>query len=339
MIKFKNVIKVYKKNARPALDDVSVDIEHGEFVFLVGSSGSGKSTFLSLVIRAERANSGHVQVAGKDLGKLTNWKVPALRQQLGVVFQNFRLLQNKTVYENVAFALKVIGKSRHAIKTLVFEALKIVNLEDKAGRMPYELSGGEQQRVAIARAFVNRPLILLADEPTGNLDPATSQGIMRVLSMINKMGTTVVMATHSEEIVNSMKKRVIELHNGKVIRDEKNAGYIASDDTALEEENVETSDEIPSVDIVHNSTLRIPKLRRKTLDDNTTTRIPKMARLNEFALDGNLDVHNYKDDDIFEQYYDESDDLFTSGAFDTSALRHDSTSLTGSFNEEGENED
>jgi cell division transport system ATP-binding protein len=319
MIKFKEVTKVYKKNARPALDGVSVDIEHGEFVFLVGSSGSGKSTFLSLVIRAERANAGSVQVAGKDLGKLTNWKVPALRQQLGVVFQNFRLLQNKTVYENVAFALKVIGKSRHSIKTLVFEALKIVGLEDKADRMPYELSGGEQQRVAIARAFVNRPLIILADEPTGNLDPVTSQGIMRVFSMINKMGTTVVMATHSEEIVNTMKKRVIELQGGKIVRDEKNAGYIASEE--FTEPEMELDVESPRVEIEHNSTLRIPKLRRKITDDNATVRIPKMPRLNEFALDGSAEAENHLEEDIFEEYYNEPADLFTSGAFDASAIR------------------
>ncbi len=347
MIKFKNVTKVYKKNARPALDDVSVDIEHGEFVFLVGSSGSGKSTFLSLVIRAERANSGSIQVAGKDLGKLTNWKVPALRQQLGVVFQNFRLLQNKTVYENVAFALKVIGKSRHVIKTLVFEALKIVNLEDKADRMPYELSGGEQQRVAIARAFVNRPLIILADEPTGNLDPTTSQGIMRVLSMINKMGTTVVMATHSEEIVNSMKKRVIELHNGRVVRDEKNAGYTATDDVdnadenaVASEENAESDDAVTRVDIAHNSTLRIPKLRQKTLDDNATIRIPKRVRLNEFALNKKPDADKYQDDDIFEQYYSEPGDLFTSDAFDATPLQQDfanqAAKSTSKTDEEGE---
>ena len=215
MIRFENVTKVYARGARPALDRVSLDVERGEFVFLVGASGSGKSTFLRLVLREERASAGRVFVAGKELGTLSSWKVPTLRRQIGAVFQDFRLLPNKTVFENVAFALQVIGKPRHHILTTVPDTLEMVGLAGKEKRRPHELSGGEQQRVAIARAFVNRPNILLCDEPTGNLDPTTSLGIMRLLDRINRTGTTVVMATHDDEIVDQMRKRVIELITGE----------------------------------------------------------------------------------------------------------------------------
>lgn len=225
MIRFENVSKVYARGARPALDDVSVDVSRGEFVFLVGASGSGKSTFLRLVLREERPTGGTVYVAGRDLSRLSSWKVPSLRRSIGVVFQDFRLLPGKTVYENVAFALQVIGKPRHTIRTTVPEVLEMVGLDGKEKRLPHELSGGEQQRVAIARAFVNRPQILLADEPTGNLDPTTSLGIMRLLDRINRTGTTVVMATHDDEIVNEMRKRVVELSTGSVVRDEVDAVY------------------------------------------------------------------------------------------------------------------
>ena len=225
MIRLEHVTKLYPSQTRPALSDVSVDIDKGEFVFLVGQSGSGKSTFLRLVLKEERATSGHVYVAGKDLARLSQWKVPALRRQVGTVFQDFRLLPNKTVSENVAFALQVIGRSRREINRVVPETLELVGLKDKAARMPDELSGGEQQRVAIARAFVNRPMILIADEPTGNLDPATSQGIMRLLEDINATGTTVVMATHDHGLVDQFRKRVVELENGKVVRDEAAGSY------------------------------------------------------------------------------------------------------------------
>ena len=225
MIRFDNVTKMYAQQARPALDDVSLEVEKGEFVFLVGASGSGKSTFLRLVLREERPTQGHVHVAGKDLAKLSSWKVPGLRRQLGTVWQDFRLLPNKTVSQNVAFALEVIGRSRHQIATVVPEVLDLVGLADKGGRLPGELSGGEQQRVAIARAFVNRPMVLLADEPTGNLDPSTSVGIMRLLDRINRTGTTVVMATHDAQIVDSMRRRVIELEGGKVVRDQSRGVY------------------------------------------------------------------------------------------------------------------
>ena len=225
MIRFDNVTKIYPQQSRPALDDVTLEVEKGEFVFLVGASGSGKSTFLRLVLREERPSHGHVHVAGKDLARLSSWKVPGLRRQLGTVFQDFRLLPNKTVGQNVAFALEVIGRPRHQIAKVVPEVLDLVGLSDKASRLPSELSGGEQQRVAIARAFVNRPIVLLADEPTGNLDPTTSVGIMRLLDRINRTGTTVVMATHDAQIVDSMRRRVIELEGGKVVRDQSRGVY------------------------------------------------------------------------------------------------------------------
>ena len=225
MIRFENVTKSYAKNDRPALDNVSIAIEKGEFVFLVGLSGSGKSTFLRLVLREERPTSGTIHVAGKDLKTLSSWKVPELRRQVGTVFQDFRLLPNKTVAENVAFTLHVLGFSKKEIAREVPEVLELVGLEDKSDRKPGELSGGEQQRVAIARAYVSNPAILIADEPTGNLDPATSVGIMKLLDRINREGTTVVMATHDSGIVDQMRKRVIELDKGQVIRDQVRGVY------------------------------------------------------------------------------------------------------------------
>lgn len=225
MILFDNVSKVYPNQTRPALDQVSLEIEKGEFVFLVGPSGSGKSTFLRLVLREERPTTGQVWVAGKDLGRLSNWKIPAMRRQIGTVFQDFRLLPNKTVAENVAFALEVIGKPSSQIKKVVPEVLEVVGLEGKEGRRPDELSGGEQQRVAIARAFVNRPMLLIADEPTGNLDPGTSIGIMKLLDRINRLGTTVVMSTHDASIVDQMRRRVIELEGGHLVRDQARGVY------------------------------------------------------------------------------------------------------------------
>ncbi len=225
MIRLEHVTKTYKTSSRPALDDVSVQIDRGEFVFLVGSSGSGKSTFLRLLLKEETATAGSVHVADKDLSRLSNWKVPALRRSIGCVFQDFRLLPNKTVFQNVAFALEVIGKSSQTVNTVVPEVLELVGLETKAKRMPDELSGGEQQRVAVARAFVNRPMILLADEPTGNLDPTTSIGIMKLLDRINRTGTTVVMATHDAAIVDSMRRRVVELDDGRLVRDQTRGVY------------------------------------------------------------------------------------------------------------------
>ena len=225
MIRFNHVSKVYDRGMRPALDDVDIKINRDEFVFLVGASGSGKSTFLRLVIREERPTKGRIHVLGRDLSKISSWKVPQLRQEIGFVFQDFRLLENKTVLENVALASQVIGKPSHYILSAVPEALDLVGLAGKERRLPHELSGGEQQRVAIARAMVNRPKLLLADEPTGNLDPSTSVGIMRLLDRINRQGTTVVMATHDDEIVDQMRKRVIELKGGEVVRDQDRGVY------------------------------------------------------------------------------------------------------------------
>jgi cell division transport system ATP-binding protein len=225
LIRFDHVSKLHKGASRSALEDVCVDIERGEFVFLVGASGSGKSTFLRLLLREERPTAGTVWVAGKDLNKLTNWKVPALRRQIGCVFQDFRLLPNRTVAGNVAFALEVIGTPRDEIKEVVPNVLELVGLTGKEDSYPNEISGGEQQRVAIARAFVNRPSILIADEPTGNLDPETSIGIMKLLDRINKIGTTVVMATHDVAIVDQMRKRVIEIDTGHVVRDQSRGVY------------------------------------------------------------------------------------------------------------------
>ena len=225
MIRFQNVTKIYPGTSRPALDAVNLEVGKGEFVFLVGASGSGKSTCLRLVLKEEKATRGRVFVAGKDVAKLSSWKVPHLRRTIGVVFQDFRLLPNKTVFENVAFALQVIGKPRHAIAHTVPEVLDLVGLAGKERRFPHELSGGEQQRVAIARAFVNRPAILLADEPTGNLDPTTSVGIMRLLDRINRTGTTILMATHDDEIVDQMRKRVVELEDGQLVRDQDRGVY------------------------------------------------------------------------------------------------------------------
>jgi cell division transport system ATP-binding protein len=225
MIRFDEVSKTYSRKSRPAVDDVSLEILKGEFVFLVGASGSGKSTLIRMVLREETPTSGEVHVLGQRLKSLPSRRVPFFRRNLGVVFQDFRLLNNKTVYENVAFTLQVIGKSRGFISEAVPDVLKIVGLAGKASRLPHELSGGEQQRVAIARAVVNRPPILLADEPTGNLDPSTSAGIMALLARINEGGTTVVMATHEASIVDEMQKRVVELDAGRIMRDEAHGSY------------------------------------------------------------------------------------------------------------------
>jgi len=224
MIRTLNVTKIYKGNV-VALRDVSIDILKGEFVFLVGPSGSGKSTMMRLILREDSPTSGEIYVAGKNVAQLASWKIPALRRNIGCVFQDFKLLPNKTVFENVAFALEVIGVSRGVIKRQVPEVLDLVGLGDKGIHLPDELSGGEQQRVSIARAFVNRPQILIADEPTGNLDPTTSVDIMKLLDLINRRGTTVLMATHDHAIVDAMRRRVIELDKGIVVRDKERGVY------------------------------------------------------------------------------------------------------------------
>ncbi|MGO2049808.1 MAG: cell division ATP-binding protein FtsE [Microbacterium sp.] len=225
MIRFENVTKRYRGTKRPALSGVDFEVERGEFVFLVGASGSGKSTCLQLILREEIPSTGRVAVLGRDLRALANRKVPYFRRNIGAVFQDFRLLSTKTVFQNVAFSLQVTGSSRGFIQQAVPEALALVGLDGKEKRMPHELSGGEQQRVAIARALVNRPQVLLADEPTGNLDPATSVDIMRLLARINAGGTTVLMATHEAAFVDQMQRRVIELSDGEMVRDETHGGY------------------------------------------------------------------------------------------------------------------
>ena len=224
MIRFDHVTKTYKRTI-VALDDLSIDIAKGEFVFIVGPSGSGKSTFIKLMLKDTEPDVGDIFVAGKRLGRLRPWRVPALRRELGCVFQDFKLLESKTVYENVAFAQEVIGQPQDVIRRSVREALEVVGLAHKRDAMPHELSGGEQQRVSIARAIVNDPRIVLCDEPTGNLDPETSVGIMRLLDRINRTGTTVVMATHDSHIVDSMRRRVIELQEGHLVRDQDRGTY------------------------------------------------------------------------------------------------------------------
>ena len=226
VITFDHVTKVYPAQPnKPALNDVSLQIFAGEFVFLVGHSGSGKTTFIRMLIREVKPTQGHIYIADEDLANMRNWRVPYLRRNIGCVFQDFKLLPNKTVFENVAFALEVIGKSRHVIKTQVPEVLRLVGLQDKLNKRPDQLSGGEQQRVSIARAIVNRPPILICDEPTGNLDPQTSRGIMDLLERINRTGTTVVVATHDREMVDNMRRRVIALDRGNLMRDQDRGVY------------------------------------------------------------------------------------------------------------------
>lgn len=228
MISLQHVTKTYKRGREGevvALSDVSLEVERGEFVFVVGPSGSGKSTFMKLLTREQLPDSGEIHVAGKNLATLRRWKLPLLRREIGYVFQDFKLLPGKTVGENIAFALEVLGTPTHVIADRVPEVLKLVDLEAKQHAMPNELSGGQQQRVSIARAVINRPPIMLCDEPTGNLDPQTSVGIMKLLDRINRTGTTVVMATHDQQIVDSMRKRVIELATGRVVRDQSRGVY------------------------------------------------------------------------------------------------------------------
>lgn len=226
VITFDHVTKIYEAQPNnPALSDISLHIFPGEFVFLVGHSGSGKSTFINLLIRQIKPTKGKIYIADDDLTQMRNWRVPYLRRNIGCVFQDFKLLPNKTVFENVAFALEVIGKSRHVIRTQVPEVLRLVGLQDKMNKRPDQLSGGEQQRVSIARAIVNRPPLLICDEPTGNLDPQNSRGIMDLLERINRTGTTVLVATHDREMVDNMRRRVIALDKGVLTRDQDRGVY------------------------------------------------------------------------------------------------------------------
>ena len=231
MISLQHVTKVYR-NGTTALEDVTVEVEKGEFVFIVGQSGSGKSTFIRLLLKEEEASKGDIYVAGKNLAKLTTWKVPHLRRNIGTVFQDYKLLPNRTVYDNVAYSLQVIGEARSEIRRKVPDILRMVGLSTKLHNFPDELSGGEQQRVSIARACVNRPLVLLADEPTGNLDPETSIGIMQLIYRINRTGTTVIVATHDKEMVDKMRRRVVELREGRIVRDQQSGLYQEDESTS-----------------------------------------------------------------------------------------------------------
>lgn len=281
LISLDHVSKIYPRGTRPALDDVSLHIDRGDFVFLVGASGSGKTTLLSLLLREEEATDGEIHVAGNDLRRLTNRQVPQYRRSIGFIFQDYKLLNNKTVWQNVAFALEVIGTRRSTIKSLVPKVLETVGLTGKENSYPHELSGGEQQRVTIARAYVNHPQILLADEPTGNLDPTTSLGIMEVLDAINRTGTTIVMATHNEEIVNSMRKRVVELHAGKIVRDERQGSY----DSALYFPDAEVESKskqaLGVADATPRETATITASAEVTIDERSGTRVEQAERVVE----------------------------------------------------------
>lgn len=224
MIKFVNVDKEYNNGVK-ALSNINLSIEKGEFVFLVGPSGAGKSTLIKLILKEENPTSGRIYLNNKDITHVKNRKIPYIRRNVGVVFQDFRLLPNKTVYENIAFAMEIIGAHPKEIRKNVPTILSMVNLSKKADCYPDQLSGGEHQRVAIARAIVNNPPILIADEPTGNLDPETAWGIMKLLRDINRRGTTILMATHAKEIVDAMQKRVIEIEKGMIVRDEEKGVY------------------------------------------------------------------------------------------------------------------
>ena len=225
MIEFRNVTKVYKDTGVNALYNITTKIDDGEFVFLIGATGAGKSTVIKLLMREERADDGNVMVNGVDIAALRGGRIPQYRRGIGVVFQDFRLLPERTVYENVAFAMQVVGKPKKVVEHIVPQVLSLVGLEDKAKAKPHQLSGGEQQRVSMARALVNNPPLLLADEPTGNLDPETAKEIMGLLERINRLGTTVIVATHAKELVNKMRKRVLTLENGRLVSDTEKGDY------------------------------------------------------------------------------------------------------------------
>jgi cell division transport system ATP-binding protein len=230
MISLQHVTKTYKNDVT-ALDDVSIEIEKGEFVFLVGPTGCGKSTCIRLMMKELEPSRGEVSIAGRPLSDVPRSRLPYLRRNLGVVFQDYKLLPNRTVYDNVAYSLQVIGESRKEIRRKVPDILRLVGLSTKLHNYPTELSGGEQQRVSVARAFVNHPPLLLADEPTGNLDPETSIGIMQLIYRINRTGTTVIVATHDKEMVDKMRRRVIELREGRIVRDERSGLYTQDEST------------------------------------------------------------------------------------------------------------
>lgn len=273
MIRLQDVTKVYE-GGTVAVRDATLNVQKGEFIFLVGPSGSGKSTLIRLMLRQDDVTRGSIWVAGKDVTKMPSWKVPFLRRSIGTVFQDFKLLPNKTVAENVAFALEVLGRPRSVIKRQVGQVLDLVGLDGKADRKPKQLSGGEQQRVSIARAFVNRPPIMLADEPTGNLDPATSVGIMRLLDRINRTGTTIVMATHDHAIVDAMRRRVVQLEAGRIVRDQSSGRYEqVRDDISEEPVTAEVIELAPEVDAPEAPATGVPEqdsVEPESVEDQVT---------------------------------------------------------------------
>lgn len=291
MIRFDNVTKTYMRGQSPAVENLDIEFSRGEFVFLVGASGSGKSTLMRMVLKEATPTRGVVYVAGRDLSRISSWRVPALRRDIGMVFQDFRLLPSKTAYQNIEFALAVIGTPRKVVRRLVPEMLEMVGLADKGRRLPHELSGGEQQRVAIARAYVNRPSILLADEPTGNLDPSTAEGILDLLAEINERGTTVVMATHDSAAVDRMRRRVVELVDGSVVRDDEQGLYESVAPVSVisgnqpDGESEETQEE-PAADV----------LEEELIDERDVRSAPGRAFSSDeaFADDGFAD----EDDDL-----------------------------------------
>ena len=302
MIRLENVTKVYDGGV-VALKDVDLDINKGEFVFLVGPSGSGKSTLIRLMMREEGPTNGDIWIAGKHASVLPGWKIPHLRRSIGTVFQDFKLLPNKTVYENVAFAMEVTGKSRSAIDGQVPQVLKLVGLSEMADRLPRRLSGGEQQRVSVARAFVNRPLILLADEPTGNLDPATSVGIMRILDRINRTGTTVVMATHDHAIVDAMRRRVVQLERGRILRDESRGVYeTALDEPAELPEGVTIGETAVEVEEIQTTVESEPTTDVESEDTSSTASSADDPSATDDAPDADADSES---DDTFDEADDE----------------------------------
>ena len=329
MILFENVTKKYRGTAKPALDGIDLQVDRGEFVFIVGASGSGKSSCLRLILREDQPSNGKIHVLGQDLSKISSRKVPYFRRSLGTVFQDFRLLTNKTVYDNVAFTLQVIGKSRGFIPEAVPDTLEMVGLSNKAKRFPHELSGGEQQRVAIARAIVNKPAILLADEPTGNLDPATSLGIMQLLRAINAAGTTVVMATHEATFVDIMQQRVIELSQGVIVRDEQRGGYGETASIPIADlseagaQVLRTSEAVVRAALQPDGSLVVPGEPSETSADAPTAPsmaealAAKQAAVAQAAVDPvvpapTLDVPPQKEASVFEEphpFGDEEDDL------------------------------
>ena len=298
MIEFTNVSK--KFGDKLALDNVSIHIKRGDFVFLVGPSGAGKTTFIRLILKELDADKGSIRLAGEDITKLRRRKIPEVRQKIGMVFQDFRLLEKKTVYENVAFAMEVLHKSRKEIKERVPYVLELVDILDKANRYPAELSAGEQQRVGIARALANQPRVLICDEPTGNLDPVTAMEIMALLELINIRGTTVVMVTHARDIVDAMNKRVVAINNGKIVSD-KSGGYVIHDFDLPIEEEPKKEEGLPKS--ASQARRTIANLSRQTLSGLQTGKT--LSNLNQ-----PIEVSDAEVDEMLSEYLNGGEDVY-----------------------------